>query len=85
MVNLKKIREVSLVDEVSSTVSYIGTARIPSGMSLSKAMTLPMWQIIKIAKPANISYQYYPLDNDALLSPDRIFIWDDRTSLTYDS
>lgn len=89
MANFKKYREVELLEETSGTwVTYIGTARIPSGMTLTIAKTKPIWKIIKYVKTGTttvLTDMFLPLDSAAWYSQDMIFVWNDRASLTWDA
>lgn len=89
MANFKKLRTVTLTDETAASgITYVGTAKIPSGVSLTTAKALAIWQIHKYVKSGTgtvITEQRYAYDSNAWYSNDMIFVWNNRASLTYDA
>ena len=89
MANFKKYREVELLEEISASgITYTGLARIPAGMTLTQAKAKPIWKVIKYLKTGTttvITNMLHPLDTNAWYSPDMIFVWDDRATLTWDA
>ncbi len=88
MAKLKKSRTITITDEVPSLwVTYVWTARIPSTVTLTQAQAKPMRQIIKYVKVVGeriYEKETYPFDIDIWFSRDRMFVWNDRDTLTYD-
>lgn len=65
-------RRVTLVDEVSGNLTYIGIAK------LGTADATPGWQILRIQKTGALTSLQYA-DGNARFDN----VWDDRASLTY--
>ena len=86
---IQKIREITLTDETAASwITYVGTGRITSWTSLTSAKTQPIWQVVKYVKTGSwtvLTDMLYPYDATKGYSPDRIFIWNNRASLTYDA
>lgn len=89
MANFKKLRTITLTDETASTgVTYVWTARVWCWITLTQAKAMPIWQIVKYVKTGTTTIttdQLYPFDTTALYSEDRLFVWNNRASLTYDA
>jgi len=88
MAKFKNYREVTVSDTNAwAWVTYIWKARIPAGVTMTQAMAMPIWQVVKRIKTWTtnvLETPYYAKDTDALYTADMIFIRDDRATLTYD-
>lgn len=68
----KDVDEVTLIDEVSDTVTYIGKAAVGTATSVES------WQIKKITISGTLTSIQY-----AFGSPEYSFEWDERANYTY--
>lgn len=86
---LKHYRTVELTDETTGTgITYVGTAKIPAWLTLTLAKAKPIRQIIKYVKTWTttvLTDKLYPLDATVSYTDERIFVWNNRASLTYDA
>jgi len=72
----------------TTVTTYIGTANMAQGVSLSTAKGLAIWQIEKrvdsnVWSSPETSDDYYPVDADGNMVYTQNLIWNDRAGLTY--
>lgn len=68
----RNVEEATVVDKASSSVTYVGTARLGAGTDSA------VWQIAKITLSGTVTSVTYADGND-----DYDNIWDNRASLSY--
>lgn len=72
----------------STVTTYIGTANMAQGVSLSDAKAAAIWQIEKridsnVGSSPETSDDYYPVDADGNMVYTQNLIWNNRASYTY--
>lgn len=90
MTQIKNPRNVTLTTEISdgwTITTYVGTAKLPTGIALSSAVAMPIWQVTKYVETTtegtSETMQYRPIDDDGDITMDYLFIRNNRTSLDY--